>query len=93
MSLWLFGPCTRRTHRGGEENITSSLNEIPMEWMGNRSLVGGGGVTPPHPPLSTSQASGQILKDDVKGFSSTSDICFMIFHKAWSVVIFFFVDV
>ncbi len=32
--------------------------------------------THPHPFLQ--QASGQVFKDDVNGFSSTSDICFMI---------------
>ncbi len=34
-----------------------------------------GGVTPPALPLSTD--FGQIFKDDVNGFSSTWDICFM----------------
>jgi hypothetical protein len=32
---------------------------------------------PPHPFLQ--QASGEIFEDDVNGFSSTADICFMVY--------------
>jgi hypothetical protein len=42
-------------------------------------VVREGGVTPPTPMHSfLQQASGQIFKDDVNDFSSTSDICFMV---------------
>jgi hypothetical protein len=37
--------------------------------------VGAGRETPP--PPSTADCSGQIFKDDVVGFSSTSDVCFL----------------
>ncbi len=61
----------------------SSLNEISMDQLGNRVVVRGWGVTPPAPPLSTS-AFRQIFKDDVKGFSSSSDICFRVVGQPWS---------
>jgi hypothetical protein len=39
------------------------------------------GVTPPAPILYYSkQSSGQVFKDDVNCFSSTSDICFMSYY-------------
>jgi hypothetical protein len=62
-------------------------------WLGRRNYS-----TRRHPSLL--QASGRIFKDDVNGFSSTSDICFMgisvLFHKsnldvfqcAWIVQVF-----
>jgi hypothetical protein len=36
------------------------------------------GVTLTPPPSFLQQVSGKIFKDDVNGFSSTSDICFVI---------------
>jgi hypothetical protein len=45
--------------------VTSSLNRISTDLLQNRVAVRGG------------QAFGQIFKDDVNGFSSTSDISFM----------------
>jgi hypothetical protein len=47
-----------------------------MDQLGNRVVRGGGrGVNPPSPTSFLLQASGQIFKDDVDGFSSTLDIC------------------
>jgi len=44
--------------------VTSSVNEISMDQLGNKALLRGrGGVTPPLPLL-----SGQIFKDDVNRF-------------------------
>jgi hypothetical protein len=40
--------------------------------------VEGKEVTPPVTPLSIQHAFEQISKDDVNGFTSTSDTCFMI---------------
>jgi hypothetical protein len=42
--------------------VTSSLNELSTDHLGNRVEV---------------DASVQIFKDDVNGFSATSNICFM----------------
>jgi hypothetical protein len=54
----------------------SSSNEISTDKLGNRVVVMGGFITPtPRPSLP--QASVQIFKDDVNGFSSISDICFV----------------
>jgi hypothetical protein len=60
--------------------VTSSLEELSTNQLGNRVVVRGGGVTV-HPFLQ--QASGKIYKDDVNGLSSTSDICFMIKNTFW----------
>ena len=59
--------------------VTSSLHEISPDQLGNRVLCWWEGKELLHPPptLSIQVASGQIFKDDVNGFSSTSDICFM----------------
>jgi hypothetical protein len=58
--------------------VRSSSNRISMDQLGNRLRVKGGKcyVVCPHAPL-LQEASGQILKDDVNGFSSTSIICFL----------------
>ncbi len=50
--------------------VTSSVMEISMDRVGNRVVVRQGALL--------QQASGQIFKDDVSGFFSTSDICFMV---------------
>ncbi len=42
-------------------------------------------VTPPAPYPFQQQVSGQIFKDDMNGFSSTSDICFMKFTEPTSI--------
>ncbi len=56
--------------------VTSSLIEIFTEPLGNRIGVG---VTPPAPIPFYKQASGhRYLKNEVNGFSSSSDICFMV---------------
>ncbi len=47
--------------------VTSSFNESARNGVGV-------GCTTPYQLLQ--QSSGQIFKDDVNGFSSTSDICF-----------------
>ncbi len=47
--------------------------------MGNTVGVKGGGVAPPALNRFLQQASVQIFKDDVNGFSSTSDFRFMVF--------------
>jgi hypothetical protein len=41
-------------------------------------VLRGRGVTPPAPTPFLQEASGQIYKDDVNGFSSTSDIYFTL---------------
>jgi hypothetical protein len=53
--------------------VTSSVNEISTDQLGNRVVKRGGGRYSAllHPFLQ------QILKDDVNGFSSTSDIYFL----------------
>jgi hypothetical protein len=50
--------------------VTSSLNELPTDQLGNRVFIGDGGdgVTPSAPSL-LHQESGQMYKDDVHGFS------------------------
>ncbi len=53
--------------------VTSSLNRISKGQLGNRVVVRGGGVTPLAPTLLQ-----QICKDEVNGFSSTSDISFVL---------------
>jgi hypothetical protein len=53
--------------------VTSSLIEISTDPLGNTEGVRWGS---PHPFLQ--KTYGQIFKDDVNGFSSTSDICFMV---------------
>ncbi len=47
-----------------------------MDQMGNREEVREEGALLLQPPL-LSTAFGHIFKDDVNGFPSTSDICFM----------------
>jgi hypothetical protein len=62
--------------------VTSSLNEIFTDQLGNRVVVGGGGaLLRPPPPLSIAGFSRRIFKDDVNGFFSTPDICLMIQPK------------
>jgi hypothetical protein len=63
----------KETHRR-RITVTSSLNQISTDQLGKW----GGGGSPPHPFLQ--QAFGQIFKDVVNGFSSPSDICFMVSH-------------
>jgi hypothetical protein len=59
---------TRRKHRGGEKRLRCLKKlYISMDQLGNRRR----GVRAE--PLTTA-SSGQIFKDDVNGFSSTSDI-------------------
>ncbi len=75
--------------------VTSSLNEISTDQLGNRVMVkggwGGGGVgVNPAAYISLQQAFGQIFKDDVSGFPSSSDICFMSFTLPLSGVYFRF---
>jgi hypothetical protein len=62
-----------------DENIgyTSSLNGTSTVQLGNRLVARGVRRYSVSYSL-TEQASGQIFKDDVNGFSSTSDICFMV---------------
>ncbi len=58
--------------------FTSSLNEISTDQLGNR--VGGerGKALLYYVLPFSQQASGQIFKDDGKGLSSTSEICFIV---------------
>jgi hypothetical protein len=63
--------------------VTSSLSEIstdPLGKVGGGEMGGGGGgvLLRLPPPLPLQHASGQMFKDDVNGFSSTSDICIMV---------------
>jgi hypothetical protein len=44
-----------------------------MDQLGSRVVMRGGGVNLPVP-----QASGQTFEDDVNGFPSISDICFLV---------------
>ncbi len=57
--------------------VTSSSNEMYTNQLVRVVVRGGGGLTPHAPTTFLQQASGQIFKDDVNGFSSTSDIYFM----------------
>jgi hypothetical protein len=62
-------------HEGNTEEeitVTSSLNK-----MGKRMMVRGETFLA-HPLPFLQQAFGQIFKDDVNGFSSISDISFMV---------------
>jgi hypothetical protein len=60
-------------------SVMSSLNEISKDQLRNRLAVRGKEChcIHPLPPLSTA-TSGELLKDDVNGFSSASDICFRV---------------
>jgi hypothetical protein len=60
---------------GGRITVTSSLNEISTDQLGNRLVMRNGWLLGPPPPLSNYSYTGQIFKDDVYGFSSISDIC------------------
>jgi hypothetical protein len=53
--------------------VRSSLNKISTGQLGNKVVVRGGGVT----PSAFIQASGQLYKDDMNSFFSTSDVCFV----------------
>jgi hypothetical protein len=66
----LFIPCMKETQRRKKTKM-SSLSEVSTDQLGNRVVRGCGTLLPI--PFSQ-QACGQILKDDVNGFSSTSDI-------------------
>jgi hypothetical protein len=55
--------------------VASSLNKMSTDQLGNRVIVRGGGVAPPARSIA---GFGQIFKDDMKGFPSFSDICFML---------------
>ncbi len=65
--------CTVRTFTVMEEaptrrvTVTSSLNEISRDHLGDRVVEKGGGVSARSQPF-LQQASGQIFKDDVNGF-------------------------
>ncbi len=48
---------------------------MSTDQLGNRVIVRGGGVAPPARSIA---GFGQIFKDDMKGFPSFSDICFML---------------
>jgi hypothetical protein len=52
--------------------VTSPFNEISMYQLGK----GVAALLRLPPSLSPADYSGQMFKDDVNGFSSTSDICF-----------------
>jgi hypothetical protein len=56
--------------------VTSSSNEIKRINWKKVWWWWGEGVTPPPPPPFVQQASGQIFKDDVNSFLSTSDAVF-----------------
>jgi hypothetical protein len=58
-------------HEGITKEENNSYVVFKQNQLGNRAVVRGGGVTPPAPRRIKTQASGQILKDDVDGFSST----------------------
>jgi hypothetical protein len=79
-SVWVNVIVIKETPRR-RITVTSSLNEIATEQMGNRMVVRGVGVTPGYSARSQpflQQASGQVYKDDVTGFSSFLNICFMV---------------
>ncbi len=59
--------------------VMSSLNKMDKDQLGNRVVVRGEVFLhpPPHPFLQ--QASGEIFEDDMNGFSSTADICCMVY--------------
>ncbi len=63
---------TKKTTPRRRITVTSSLNLISMDQLGDRVEA----LLRPHPFLR--QASGQIFKDDVNAFSSISDFCFML---------------
>jgi hypothetical protein len=56
----------------------SSLNQTSTDQLENKVVVRRGGIIPSSLLLFMQQALGNIFKDDVNGFSSTSDICFMV---------------
>jgi hypothetical protein len=56
--------------------VTTSLNEISMDQLGNSVVVRGWVCFSAHTHPFLQQASGQKLSDDVYGFPS-SNICFM----------------
>jgi hypothetical protein len=55
------------------KTVTSSLNKN-IQGSGKKVVVRRRAVIPPAPPVSR-----KIFKDDVNGFSSISDICFMLY--------------
>jgi hypothetical protein len=59
--------------------VTPSLKHIQSFLGRNMVVMRGVGVTPSAPPFSAAGfwASGLIYKDDVNGFSTISDICFI----------------
>jgi hypothetical protein len=58
-------------------SVTSSLNKISADQLGKRVVVRGGGIT----PLVLIPFYVHLCKDDVNGFSSIADICFMVESK------------
>jgi hypothetical protein len=59
--------------------VTSSLNDISTNQLENRAGVRGEAVLVTLPPVYTAQQSSrQKFKDGMDGFSSISDICFML---------------
>jgi hypothetical protein len=52
--------------------VTSSFYELSTDQLGDRVVMRGWGEA-----FFLQQAYGLVLKDDVKGFSFTSDICLM----------------
>ncbi len=69
-------------HEGNTEEVNNGY--VVSEWNihGSAGKWGaekeGEALLRPPPPLSTAVFSGQISKDDVNGFPSTSDICFIV---------------
>jgi hypothetical protein len=58
-------------------SVTSSLNEISPDQLGNRAEVIGEVLLRPPPTHFLQQASGQLFKDDVNDFSYISNISLM----------------
>ncbi len=70
-----------RKHWGKRMMVMSSFNKISTDQLGKRVMVEKGRCYSSRPHLCLQQASGYIIKDDVNGFSSTSDICFMVYVR------------
>ncbi len=64
----------------------SSLNENAHGSAGKQGGGEGGGATPPSPTPFDSRLLNRYLKDDVNGFSSTKDICFVVFIEIIPIV-------
>jgi hypothetical protein len=85
LQLWDLDPW--RKHKGENNGyVVFKLYTCIMHGSGEKYRGGDGGEgrysaprysTPPFPTPFLQQASGQIFKDDVNGFPSALDICFM----------------